>query len=411
MQLERDLPRPMLYQKFTQEPEVYQEYVQKHGTTLSHLFNYMSPEEMRVKGWPKDAFRDMLARADMITEDINSIESSIAGACHEKAGGEFLLNEHLGRRYRRVLSIPQLEIKAAAAVSDLDPERPYRPATDLEIVEKQRFMPRLRIADIGGGVDTITSKDWRRTLYITPKESEESTQLSEGGGIPVTRVTLDRHLQSLKQYGGGIEYSKDFATDPVRVSALSLWAMRRAKRDEIRIVREAIRLCKARAGTRSDVGTAPDLADLLQWNMQGDSGYQFDLVICRASDARTLVQSWINAQMPAGTNFYPFSPDTRFFNEAFPSIGIINNIMGPTRLGFIDDDATDWDGNAVLAAGDVLLIDSSTLRFKRRSNGYLDEEEYKPSVQMHIQYITDWFDWEVAYESDGEHGVKLYGLA
>ena len=389
-EIPRGWTRSKLFTEFTNNPEAFAQLAQEHGTTLKPLFNTISKSEKSSDEWADCAFEDMVARSGLITRDIDGLQTSVAGEVCKKAGGEQLLNEYIGNYYRNILSIPELETKST--VSAQPQESPQRMATDLEIIPRTRYQPRLRIADIGGAVDTIPTTDWRRPIFENIGRTERaSTVRAEGSNFTRTRVKLEKRIQTMKQYGGAIEYSRNFVDDSVRVSALTMWAEEKAKHDEVMIVREGIRLAKANGGTASSVGANPDIDDILNWNMRGDTGHVFDTILCRASDARTLVKAWINA-MGTNTNF---SPDPRFFNEAFPSIGIINNISGPVRLGFIDDDATDLDDNAIFAAADVLFLDSTVLRFKRRSNGFLDEEEYTPSDQMFAQYISDWFDWEV----------------
>lgn len=393
MQLERRLARTTLFEKYSRDFEDFGALCRETGKPLKTLFNDMSAEKYAKDAWTDCAFDEVLARNDLVVRGIGGVPVSFVEKFHRAPGGEELLQEFLRNYYRNLLSIDELELNQASLTQDLEPESPYRSPTDLPVVERRRVRPRLRIADIGGGVDTVTSVDWRRTIYNTPEQAEMPVLRAQGAPIVPDRISLEKTLNTMKQYGGAVEYSRDFATDPIRLDALTTWVMRRAMRDEIMIVREGISLAKSQAGTANQRGAGWDLADILEFTMTGDDGYQFDTILCRVSDARTIVQGYANA---LGTNnFFPEMPDPRFNASAFPTIGIINNIMGPTRLGFISDDAKDINGNTIFNPGEVLLIDSTVLRFKRRAAGFVDEEEYVMNSQMHCRYITDWFDWEI----------------
>ena len=416
------LSREHLYQALHGDVDSLIEEAKSEKVDLPTFLNRKSP--VPSKAYPEDAVSDLLARENLVISATSYQGTSSIEDFMKSDTSRMLFWTVLDRDYDRTLRLD--EIADVSSIGNLQRDAntsaqttqntPFNPSTTMMLRERHRFMPKIRIVDIAGGMDTISGISFEQPQYTTSMENEKSVDIPEGGPIPVTTIKFANVKGRTKKYGGGIRWSDEFALEMTNLSLLRMWARRRAMRDEIKIVNEGLAAALNVAGAAHDIDlgagalTVDDILELALFdggddpaqNPNEDNGYQITAVFGVKDVVKRLMQGYLAAGTPGFLSQYPDMVFTNFWN----AVELINSgLGGPTRLGLVRQNA--------VAPSDTLKVDSTTalgldtrfaLTLQQTARGMKTEDMRIGREQVMERYITKRTGWMV---SDPEAVVNI----
>ena len=397
---QQGLTRKGLHEVFSDDPKgMYQEAMDKK-LTLPDLFREKVNDEIEKSEDRKlDPLNWMLRKEQLSIRSTASHPSSSVEEFMANDATKQLFWSVLDNDYDQNFGLEDLDkIAADGTITDAGAvdNSPFKVRYTTALSEQQRFAPRVRIADIAATVETIPGTSFQQpefrgdsgTTEDERQAAERSRDIGEAGRIPTTTLRVGTTAGQTKKIGEGLRISTEATFNELYMESVRIWVRRLAMRDEIRMVNEGINILDTivsgttRAYDR--IGATPNLASILEVNMYGDSGYQYNLLITeRASAAK-----WIEANVRA--NGYPLDVPAGRFNSALPGIQLVNTIGAPTRLAFVSDTETNLEDNQMLAVDQRFA-----LSLKRTARGMVDEEIYDARHQVRERYITQRYGWHV----------------
>ena len=369
-------------------PQDFVKRAKAAGDSLHAYMDKLSPNP--VSGYANDAIGHILQEEDLrITGTPTAPSASIEDFTKNEARRE-LFWATLDRDYDKTSSIHDLQLKATNTDAALTDNTPFKVRDTSPMVERNRFQPRLRIADIASRVETIAGTTWQVPEYQTTEDDERSTTIAEGTRIPTTTVTTGTDTGRTEKIGAGLRISDEFQLNALNMETIRMWVRRVAMRDEITIVNEGVAILAANAGASIATLSTLSLKDIIDVNLYGNGGYQYNTLV----STRTGAASWItaNVQSLGGNNTGPLlDGSSQSFGSAIAPIQLINSTYGPTRLGFVDDGAVTGLANAELLGVDQRFA----LVLKRTQRSQTDETQRISSHQVTERYLTQRYGWDL----------------
>ena len=381
------MDRDRLHRNFMEDPQNFVKQAKAAGDSLHAYMNKISPEPM--SGFSDDAMGHILQKEELrITGTPTAPSASVEDFTKNEARRE-LFWATLDRDYDKTSSIHDLQVKATNTDAALTDNTPFKVRDTSPMVERNRFQPRLRIADIASRVETIAGTTWQVPEYQTTANNERSTVIAEATRIPTTTVTTGTQTGRTDKIGAGLRISDEYQLNALNMETIRMWVRRVAMRDEITIVNEGVAILAANATLVKALG-ALGLRDIIDVNLYGNGGYQFNTLV----STRTGASAWIeaNVQSLGTSNQGPIlDGSNQSFGSAIAPIQLINSTYGPTRLGFVDDGAVTG-----LVDEELIGVDQRfALVLKRTQRGQTDETQRISSHQVTERYLTQRYGWDL----------------
>ena len=159
------MDRDRLYRSFMDNPQDFVKRAKAAGDSLHAYMDKLSPNP--VSGYANDAIGHILQEEDLrITGTPTAPSASIEDFTKNEARRE-LFWATLDRDYDKTSSIHDLQLKATNTDAALTDNTPFKVRDTSPMVERNRFQPRLRIADIASRVETIAGTTWQVPEYQT----------------------------------------------------------------------------------------------------------------------------------------------------------------------------------------------------------------------------------------------------
>ena len=370
------------------------------------MLNRKAPEP--VAGYPEDALSDILARENLVITATRTEGTAKVSDFMTNEARRIAFWTILDRDYEGALGIPELEKRDTNTISGEPFNSSFSPAATRPLTERHRFTPKITIADIASGVETIEKITFRQPEYTTTIDKEQTTDIAEGGDIPTTIVSYSDVPGKTKKFGGGVRWSDEFALEDTNMSLIRMLARRQAMRDEIKIVREGLTAAlRAAGGTHDiDLGASVGFEQIVGMalfdgpqtagqNPNEDNGYQVMTIFGIRDVVKRLVLAYGSVDNPGVFSQYPQDQ----FGELFNPIQLINSgLGGPTRVGLVRD-------NAVVVTPGTLLLDATTalgidtryaLVLQRVARGMTSEEMRIAKQQVTERYSTQRIGWLIS---------------
>ena len=297
-------------------PGFYVAMAREQKLKLPELFSRLSPEA--AKGYPEDAFSDILAREELeihgnVHSESATVDEWLDSTDKDVGPKETLFWEQLDRDYDQGNTIHELDMRQKATtttVTQIGENTALNPRAYRALYERNKRRPALGIADIATGIETINTRNFGEPQYTTPDADHRSSVVGEGMPLPVTTLSTGERTRKMKKIGGGLRVSLEYEMDATRMSSVRFWVGKMALSDEIRMVNEGINVLRGSAAGVA-IGATPDFDSILQvqTHFSTNCAYQIDLLIARKADAR----KWIKAHQTAG------STASEVFNRVVPS--------------------------------------------------------------------------------------------
>ena len=382
------MDRDRLHRNFMEDPQNFVKQAKAAGESLHGYMNRISPEPM--SGFSDDAMGHILQKEELrITGTPTAPSASVEDFTKNEARRELFWST-LDRDYDKTSSIHDLQVKATNTDAALTDNTPFKVRDTSPMVERNRFQPRLRIADIASRVETIAGTTWQVPEYQTGENNEQSAVIAEATRIPTTTVTTGTETGRTDKIGAGLRISDEYQLNALNMETIRMWVRRVAMRDEITIVNEGVAILAANAGASIATLSTLSLKDIIDVNLYGNGGYQYNTLV----STRTGAASWItaNVQSLGGNNTGPLlDGSSQSFGSAIAPIQLINSTYGPTRLGFVDDGAVTGLANAELLGVDQRFA----LVLKRTQRSQTDETQRISSHQVTERYLTQRYGWDL----------------
>ena len=245
---------------------------------------------------PTNVISDMLMRDDLRVQDSPAGPSSKMNE-FKKAYQRALFLDHLEYRYNgrfmtQYLNNDQVSVaeriqarESSTTASGFTADRPWRPYNEFPLMDQSKIEPDIPLNAIVTTTDTSAEIDGRIPEYQTPAANEESPIVEEGADIPLSRIKLGQRTVDMRRIGLGIQYSDIFTANAVRASALARWVDRRAVRDEIFLVNEALKVVTNGVPAGATISDPITATDVLEIQTSFRNGNVADRIIGRKSAA------------------------------------------------------------------------------------------------------------------------------
>lgn len=410
------MTRSELAQDFKKDPGKYATLSNDLGRPLPLIFNQLSPQP--EDGYPVGAMEDMLARNELrISSNPWEGTATLGDFINNGMATELLCWSQLRWDYDRCSGLNELYLKnleldnpdialgyaVATTETGLADDSPARRRRTYPLQERNRFAPPISLADLGASIETIPEDTFQIPTYDVDADDEKGIIVSELGSIPYTTLSVARQNGEMFMIAEGVATSRRFRNSPntIRMGLLRMWIRRMGLRHQITIINMGLNtLIDAAKGTGGvtqalNARTALKLKDILDVNLfyTMQDGYSLQVMFA----LKSLSTLWIQANVRAGTAdqvYYSLPPDGRF-ESAFPAVQIINNNVGPTRLGIVGTttEADPEDGTKLLTTEMLSLDPRFALILFRQSTGFVVEEDYNPAEQLRRQFFSQVVGW------------------
>lgn len=402
------MTREALHRDFVENPGVYRKEAKAKKISIETLLNRKAPE--KASTYPEDALADILARENLVISSTLHEGTAKVSDFMKNDATETLFWTILDKDYETALGLTELE-KRDQFASDDTFNSPFNPASTRPLYERHRFMPKITIADIAAGIETISGLTFRQPEYRTLQEDEQSADIAEGAPIPTTLVTRGTVEGETKKFGGGIRFTDESVMEGINMSLIRMLIRRQAMRDEIKIVNEGLAAALATAGATHDLDlgsgslTFDDIVELALFdgsssatqNPNEDNGYQLMTVFANRTAAKRLIEGYATVDNPGVFSQYP--PD-RFGNLWNPIQLINSGVGGPTRLGIVRDNAVigrnPADDTIIAQINDTTLLglDTRYALVLQRSTSRVGSQRIEKE-QVEERYSTQRVGWMV----------------
>ena len=400
--------RDKLAAHFAANPKPFMDICHQRKIPLSALFNELAPEPGSGDA-PKEALFEVAGHLGLYTKSDGYKPSSTVEDFFSTTAGINVFWGIMDHDFERILKINDLtevSFESAAAESDLTPGGGFSPYDRLPLVNRPKYSPQFGITDLTQRTQTVRGISYMQPEFQGPTDASENTMkpVAPNAKIPTTTTVVGERSASLMKIGEGLLIDDNLTGNNQFMEAYRMHAELIGLRTAGAIANQGVEVAfKSKNPSANDnytsLGATPDVEDIIEVNLDTgpNNAYMYNTLIMR----RTQAKAWIKANITSGTDNVFGIPAGRF-NEVFPSIRVVNNIGGPTRLIIVGDtDIDGWTDDKFIS-----IDDRFSLIYVRRGNGIRDDSDTDIETQTRRRFLTQFFDWWLVSPS-GVRGWRL----